>query len=111
MAIRQSRCGRCLSDDLGCLNGAVLALHLYIRGLGIRLAGLGVQHPHARLGREQKLVIDQMVVGDPAPEPLQPVAAGLGDQPHRDASLRYLVHGPIRPMEEPGFLARLFGAR
>ncbi len=32
-------------------------------------------------------------------------------RPHRDASLRYLMHGPIRPMEEPGFLARLFGAR
>jgi hypothetical protein len=29
--------------------------------------------------------------------------------PHRDASLRYMTHGPIRPMEEPGFFARLFG--
>lgn len=27
----------------------------------------------------------------------------------QDASLRYLIHGPIRPMVEPGFLARLFG--
>ena len=32
-------------------------------------------------------------------------------RPHRDASLRYMTHGPIQPMEEPGFLARLFGAR
>ncbi len=31
-------------------------------------------------------------------------------RPHRDASLRYMTHGPIRPMEEPGFLQRLFGA-
>jgi len=30
-------------------------------------------------------------------------------RPHRDASLRYRMHGPIQPMEEPGFLARLFG--
>jgi hypothetical protein len=37
--------------------------------------------------------------------------AWLMPRPPRDASLRYLVHGPIRPMEEPGFLARLFGAR
>ncbi|AKH43874.1 hypothetical protein FHS61_002719 [Altererythrobacter atlanticus] len=29
-------------------------------------------------------------------------------RPHRDASLRLMTHGPIRPMEEPGFLARLF---
>lgn len=26
-----------------------------------------------------------------------------------DASLRLQTHGPIRPMEEPGFFARLFG--
>ena len=32
-------------------------------------------------------------------------------RPYRDASLRYRKHGPIQPMEEPGFLARLFGAR
>ena len=32
-------------------------------------------------------------------------------RPHRDASLRYQMHGPIQPMEEPGFLARLLGAR
>lgn len=25
---------------------------------------------------------------------------------HRDASLRYMMHGPIRPMHEPGFFAR-----
>lgn len=30
-------------------------------------------------------------------------------RPYRDASLRYMTHGPIRPMEEPGFFARLFG--
>lgn len=28
-----------------------------------------------------------------------------------DASLRYKHHGKIIPMEEPGFFARLFGAR
>ncbi|WP_374408398.1 hypothetical protein [Pelagerythrobacter sp.] len=32
-------------------------------------------------------------------------------RPHRDASLRYMTHGPIQPMEQPGFFARLFGAR
>jgi len=30
-------------------------------------------------------------------------------RPHRDPSQRFLAHGPILPMEEPGFLARLFG--
>jgi hypothetical protein len=30
-------------------------------------------------------------------------------RPHQDASLRYMKHGPIQPMEEPGFLTRLFG--
>jgi len=30
-------------------------------------------------------------------------------RPHRDPALRYHAHGPIQPMEEPGFLARLFG--
>ena len=30
---------------------------------------------------------------------------------HRDASLRYMKHGPLLPMEEPGLLARMFGAR
>jgi hypothetical protein len=30
-------------------------------------------------------------------------------RPHQDASLRYMKHGPIQPMEEPGLLARLFG--
>ena len=29
-------------------------------------------------------------------------------RPYRDASLRYMMHGPILPMEEPGFFARLF---
>ena len=28
-------------------------------------------------------------------------------RPHQDASLRYMKHGPIQPMEEPSFLARL----
>lgn len=30
-------------------------------------------------------------------------------RPHRDPSLRRHIHGPILPMEEPGFFARLFG--
>lgn len=34
----------------------------------------------------------------------------VSPRPYRDASLRYLKHGPIRPMEEPGFFARLFRA-
>lgn len=29
-------------------------------------------------------------------------------RPHTDASLRFWKHGPIQPMEEPGFLERLF---
>ena len=35
-------------------------------------------------------------------------------RPYQDASLRYLRHGPIQPMEEPegpGFFARLFSRR
>ena len=32
-------------------------------------------------------------------------------RPYRDASLRRMIHGPIQPMEEPGFFARLFGLR
>ena len=34
-------------------------------------------------------------------------------KPYSDSSLRYQMHGKILPMEgdEPGFLARLFGAR
>ncbi len=32
-------------------------------------------------------------------------------RPYRDASLRYQAHGPILPMDEPGFFARLFGAK
>ncbi|HEX9805726.1 MAG TPA: hypothetical protein VGA34_02420 [Alteraurantiacibacter sp.] len=35
----------------------------------------------------------------------------VSPRPYSDASLRYQMHGPIRPMEEPGLLARLFGAR
>jgi hypothetical protein len=30
-------------------------------------------------------------------------------RPYQDASLRFIKHGPVRPMEEPGLLARLFG--
>jgi hypothetical protein len=32
-------------------------------------------------------------------------------KPYSDSSLRYQMHGKILPMEEPGFLARLFGPR
>lgn len=32
-------------------------------------------------------------------------------RPVQDASMRLLKHGRVRPMEEPGFFARLFGAR
>ena len=32
-------------------------------------------------------------------------------RPHADASLRLQKYGRIQPMEQPGFLARLFGAR
>lgn len=35
--------------------------------------------------------------------------AWIQPRPHQDASLRYMKHGPIQPMEEPGLLARLFG--
>lgn len=30
---------------------------------------------------------------------------------YQDASLRYMKHGPILPMEEPGMLARFFSRR
>jgi len=30
-------------------------------------------------------------------------------RPYRDASLRRMMHGPIQPMEQPSFLARLLG--
>ena len=30
-------------------------------------------------------------------------------RPHQDPTLRYMNHGRILPMEEPGFFARLFG--
>jgi hypothetical protein len=30
-------------------------------------------------------------------------------RPHSNASLRYRKHGPIQPMKQPGFFARLFG--
>ena len=33
------------------------------------------------------------------------------DRKPQDASLRYQQHGPIVPLETPGFLARLFGPR
>jgi hypothetical protein len=29
----------------------------------------------------------------------------------QDPSMRLRTHGPIQPMQRPGFLARLFGAR
>ena len=32
-------------------------------------------------------------------------------RPVQDASMRYRTHGPVRPMQEPGFFARLFGRR
>ncbi|ALE17476.1 hypothetical protein AMC99_02197 [Altererythrobacter epoxidivorans] len=32
-------------------------------------------------------------------------------RPHVDASLRRMKHGPIQPMEQPGFFARLLGGR
>ncbi|ANY19455.1 hypothetical protein A6F68_00930 [Tsuneonella dongtanensis] len=32
-------------------------------------------------------------------------------RPHSDPSTRFRMHGPIRPMEEPGLLARIFGFR
>ncbi|MFA9199670.1 MAG: hypothetical protein ACEQR8_00565 [Cypionkella sp.] len=32
-------------------------------------------------------------------------------RPYSDASARLRKFGPVRPMEEPGFFARLFGAR
>lgn len=35
----------------------------------------------------------------------------LQPRPHRDASQRYMTHGPILPMERPGFWERLFGGR
>lgn len=30
---------------------------------------------------------------------------------YRDASLRLMAYGPVRPMKEPGFFERLFGRR
>ncbi|WP_171033092.1 hypothetical protein [Qipengyuania marisflavi] len=35
----------------------------------------------------------------------------VNPKPYSDASLRHQHHGKILPMEQPGFLARLFGAR
>ena len=32
-------------------------------------------------------------------------------RPYQDPSLRLMRHGPIQPMEEPGFLARFLGRR
>ncbi|WP_162935654.1 hypothetical protein [Tsuneonella amylolytica] len=37
--------------------------------------------------------------------------AWVQPRPFSDASLRHQIHGPIRPMEEPGFFARLLGLR
>ena len=33
------------------------------------------------------------------------------DRKPQDPSLRRLAHGPVQPMEEPGWIARLFGRR
>lgn len=30
-------------------------------------------------------------------------------RPYQDASLRFRTHGPIQPMERPGFWSRVFG--
>lgn len=30
---------------------------------------------------------------------------------YTDANQRFMTHGPIQPMERPGFFARLFGNR
>jgi hypothetical protein len=32
-------------------------------------------------------------------------------RPYQDASLRLMKHGPIQPMEQRGFFARLLGLR
>jgi hypothetical protein len=32
-------------------------------------------------------------------------------RPQLDAQSRYMVYGPIQPMEQPGFLKRIFGKR
>lgn len=32
-------------------------------------------------------------------------------RPFSDASQRYIKHGPVLPLDQPSFLARLFGAR
>jgi hypothetical protein len=32
-------------------------------------------------------------------------------RPHQDASARYRKHGPLQPMQEPGFWSRLFGRK
>ena len=32
----------------------------------------------------------------------------VSPRPYSDASLRRMSHGPIQPMEQPGFLQRLF---
>lgn len=32
-------------------------------------------------------------------------------RPYSDASTRYMKHGPILPMDEPGFFSRIFGWR
>nr|WP_192895914.1 hypothetical protein [Parerythrobacter lutipelagi] len=30
-------------------------------------------------------------------------------RPHSDPTLRYMRYGPVQPMDQPGFFARLFG--
>ena len=37
--------------------------------------------------------------------------AWLQPRPHRDPSQRFMTHGPILPMEQPGFWQRLLSRR
>ena len=37
--------------------------------------------------------------------------AWVSPRPHSDPSARFMKHGAIRSMEQPGWLARLFGLR
>ena len=37
--------------------------------------------------------------------------AWIQPRAHRDPSQRFMTHGPILPMEQPGFWQRLFGKR
>jgi len=35
----------------------------------------------------------------------------ISPRPHSDETLRYMSRGPIQPMEQPGFLEKIFGLR